>query len=100
MFHYFEDGKMSIKMRKPSKKTYLLASWEGLYLFVGYKDGKGCQEQDDGTIICIFKDKDGQTWQKAKWDLQIYHAVFSQSMRTQIFYVGNGYTCDLKGGLK
>jgi hypothetical protein len=42
MFHYFEDGKMSIKMRKPSKKTYLLASWEGLYLFVGYKDGKGC----------------------------------------------------------
>jgi hypothetical protein len=42
MFHSFEDGKMSIKMRKLGKKKYLLASWEGLYLFVGYKDGKGC----------------------------------------------------------
>lgn len=75
MFHSFEDGKMSINMRKLSKKKYLLASWEGLYMFVGYKDGKGCQEHDDVAIICIFKDKDGQTWQRAKWDLHIYHAT-------------------------
>lgn len=46
-------------MKKLAKKKYLLAGWERLYLFVGYKDGKGCQEQDDGAIICIFKDKDG-----------------------------------------
>lgn len=75
MFHFFEDGKMSVKMRKPSKKKYFLASWEGLYLFASYKDGKGCQEQDGGAIIHIFKDKDDQTWQRAKWDLQIYHAT-------------------------
>jgi len=59
MFHSFENGKMSVKMKKLAKKKYLLAGWERLYLFVGYKDGKGCQEQDDGAIICIFKDKDG-----------------------------------------
>jgi hypothetical protein len=28
-------------MHKPNEKKYLLASWEGPYLFVGYKDGHG-----------------------------------------------------------
>jgi hypothetical protein len=26
----------------------LVDSWEGLYTFLGYKDGKGTQEQDEG----------------------------------------------------
>jgi hypothetical protein len=75
MFHSFEDGKVLIKMKKLGKKKSLLASWEGLYLVAGYKDGKGCPEQDDGAKICIIKDKDGQTWQKRKQDLQIYHTT-------------------------
>jgi hypothetical protein len=37
-----------------------LASWERPYQFLGYKDGKGDYEQDEGVRICIFKDKDGQ----------------------------------------
>jgi uncharacterized protein YmfQ (DUF2313 family) len=43
LFHSFEDGEMLVKMRKPSKKKSLLASWEGLYMFANYKDGRGCR---------------------------------------------------------
>jgi hypothetical protein len=42
-FHFFEDGKVLIKMRKPGKKKSLLASWEGPYMFANYKDGRGCR---------------------------------------------------------
>lgn len=75
MFHFFKDDEVFVKMWKLGKKNSLLASQEGLYLFVGYKDGKNCQEQDNGARICILKDNKGQIWQKAKQDLQIYHAT-------------------------
>ncbi len=73
MFQSFGDGKILVKMRKPSKNKSLLASWEGAYMFIGSKDKKGGQEQDEGARICIFRDKDDQTWQRTRWDLQIYH---------------------------
>jgi hypothetical protein len=53
---------MSMKMRKLGKKKSMFISWERPYQFAGYKDGKGCQEQDEGAKICIIRDKDGQTW--------------------------------------
>jgi hypothetical protein len=34
-----------------------MCNWEGLYIFVGYKDGKGLQVQDHGSRICVvYKD--------------------------------------------
>ncbi len=62
IFHFFGDGEMSMKMRKLGKKKSMFISWERPYQFAGYKDGKGCQEQDEGAKICIIRDKDGQTW--------------------------------------
>jgi hypothetical protein len=44
MFHYFEEGEIYVKMRKPRKKKSLLASWEGPSLFVSYKDKKGSEK--------------------------------------------------------
>jgi hypothetical protein len=48
-----------VKMCKPGKKRSLLNNWEGPYFFVGYKDGKGFQEQDHGNRMCILKDFNG-----------------------------------------
>ncbi len=45
----FEEGKTMVKMRKPGKRRALLASWEGSYAFMKYKDEKGCREFDDGS---------------------------------------------------
>jgi hypothetical protein len=41
MFPSFGNEKMLVKMKKPSKNKSLLASWEGVYMFVGCKDKKG-----------------------------------------------------------
>jgi hypothetical protein len=46
-------------MRKPGKKRSLFNNWEGSYIFVDYKDGKGFQEQNHGSKMCIFKDLKG-----------------------------------------
>jgi hypothetical protein len=48
-----------IKMRKPGKKRSLFSNWEGPYIFVDYKDGKGFQEQDHDSRMCILKDLKG-----------------------------------------
>lgn len=50
MFHSFGEGEVYMKMCKPRKKNHLV-SWEGPYLFVGYKDKKRCQEHDIGARI-------------------------------------------------
>jgi hypothetical protein len=42
MFYYFREGKVFVNMQKLGKKKSLLPNWEGPYLFVGYKDEKGC----------------------------------------------------------
>jgi hypothetical protein len=65
-----------LKMHKLGKKRNLVGNWEGPYAFVGYKDGKGYQERDEGSRICIIKDLDGKHWEWARRDLQIYHLVF------------------------
>ncbi len=57
MFHVFGEGEIWVKMCKPIKKKSLLVNWEGFYFFLGYKDGKGIQKQDDGAMICFLKDK-------------------------------------------
>jgi len=44
-----------VEMGRPMKKKSLPSNWEGLYIFIDYKDGKGFQEQDHGDRICIFK---------------------------------------------
>lgn len=76
MFHSFGEEEVWMKMRKPNEKKYLLASWEGLYLFVGYKEGHGHQEQDYGSRVCILNDKAGQVWERVRCDLQKYqHAL-------------------------
>ncbi len=48
LFTDFEEEGVQIKMQKPSKKKNLAGSWEGLYIFVGYKDRKVTQEQNEG----------------------------------------------------
>lgn len=40
MFQSFGDEKVLMKMKKPRKNKSLLASWEGPYMFAGYKDRK------------------------------------------------------------
>jgi hypothetical protein len=35
-----------------------MGSWEGPYVFVAYKDGKGSQEHDEGGRTYIIKDMD------------------------------------------
>jgi hypothetical protein len=34
---------------------------------------KKVMNKDEGGRICILKDEDGQTWHRARRDLQIYH---------------------------
>jgi hypothetical protein len=57
-------------MCRPKKKK-LLGNWEGLYIFIAYKDGKGSQEQNRGSRICILKDLMEQCWECVKKDLQL-----------------------------
>jgi hypothetical protein len=42
------------------------------YFFVEYKDGKGFQEQDHDSRMCILKDRKGQCWHRSRRDLQFY----------------------------
>jgi len=54
--HVFEGlvaGETMVKMKKPSKRRALTASWEGPYLFVGHTNGKGNLEFEEGNQICI-----------------------------------------------
>ncbi len=51
LFIGFEEGDTKIKMRKSGKKRSLIGSWGGPYDFASYKDGKGCQEQDDAIKL-------------------------------------------------
>jgi hypothetical protein len=59
----------NVKMCKPGKKRSLLSNWEGPYFFVEYKDGKGFQEQNHGSRMCILKYLNGQCWERSKRDL-------------------------------
>ncbi|CAM6020256.1 unnamed protein product [Sphagnum balticum] len=68
-----DEGKTMIKMRKPGKKRALLANWEGSYVFVKYKDKKGCREFDDGCQVCILKGIDGKQWECVRRDLQVFN---------------------------
>jgi hypothetical protein len=52
-----------------------MGSWEGPYVFVAYKDGKGPQKQNEGNKTCTIKDMDEKHWERVKNDLQIYHYV-------------------------
>jgi L-rhamnose mutarotase len=68
LFEGFEEGDTKVKMHKLGKKRNLMGSWEGPYDFVSNKDGKGCQEQDEGSTTCMIKDLDGKCWEKARRD--------------------------------
>jgi hypothetical protein len=56
-------------MKKPGKKKFLMSSWEGFYLFVGYVDEQISMGQDDGIRKCIIKGKDEQQWEHPMRDL-------------------------------
>jgi len=54
--HTFEGlvaGETMVKMKKPGRKKTLAASWEGPYRFVGYVDGKGNFDFEEGSRMCI-----------------------------------------------
>jgi hypothetical protein len=53
-----------VKMHITRKKKSLLINWEGPQFFVDYKDGKGFQEQDHGSIMCILKYLKEQCWER------------------------------------
>jgi hypothetical protein len=61
-----------------------MGSWEGPYDFVSYKDGKGCQKQNEGNKTCIIK-KFGQELlgegKKRYVDLP-FNILMNQSMKT------------------
>ncbi len=49
--HLFEGliaGLTMVKMKKPSKRRALTASWEGPYRFIGHTDGKGNLDFEEG----------------------------------------------------
>jgi hypothetical protein len=61
--HLFEGlvaGVSIVKMKKPSKRRALSASWESPYQFVGHADGKGNFDFEEGCRICIVQDADGR----------------------------------------
>jgi hypothetical protein len=64
-----------VKMHRLGKNKSLMCNWEGPYMFVGCKDGKGFQEKDHGNTICIVKDLKEQHWECATRDLQLYHSI-------------------------
>ncbi len=55
MFPCFVVEKDMVKMKKPSKRKYFKASWEGPYFFVGYANVKDNVEFDEGGCIYIIK---------------------------------------------
>jgi hypothetical protein len=55
MFCCYKD---MVKMKKPNKKKYLEASWEGPYFFVGYANGKDNVEFDEDGCIYTIKEQD------------------------------------------
>jgi hypothetical protein len=74
--HLFEGliaGETMVRMKKPGKKRALAASWEGPYQFMGHTDGKGNFDFEEGCRICTLQDADGNQWERARRDLQIYH---------------------------
>ncbi len=74
--HLFEGliaKETMVKMKKPSKKRALAASWEGPYQFMGHVDGKGNYDFEEGCRLCIIQDVDGRQWERSRRDLQIYH---------------------------
>jgi hypothetical protein len=75
MFEGFEGEGIKVNMCKLGIKKNLVGSWEGPYVFVVYKDGKGFQEQNEGGKTCTIKDMDKKHWEWVKKDLQIYHYV-------------------------
>jgi hypothetical protein len=66
-------GQTMVKMRKPRKKKALIAGWEGPYQFVALADGMGNLDFDEGNMICIIQDADGNQWERPRRDLQVYH---------------------------
>jgi hypothetical protein len=62
-----------VKMRKLGKKRALLASWEGSYAFMKYRNEKGCKEFDDGNQVYIINDLNGKQWEHARHDLQVFN---------------------------
>jgi hypothetical protein len=50
VFPSFVIGKDMAKMEKLGKKKAFEASWEGLYLFVGYANGKNEIDVDGGCM--------------------------------------------------
>jgi hypothetical protein len=62
-------------MCKFGKKKTIMCNWEGPYIFVDYKDGKGLQVQDHGSRICVVKYLKEQYWEHSRRDLQLYHFV-------------------------
>ncbi len=75
-FKGFEEGKTMVKMKKPRKSNALLANWEGPYVFMKYKDKKGCKEFDDNNLICIIKGIDGKQWECARRDLKMLKSKY------------------------
>jgi hypothetical protein len=74
--HLFEGliaGETMVRMKKPGKKRALAASWEGPYQFMGHTNGKGNFDFEEGCRICTIQDADGNQWERARRDLQIYH---------------------------
>jgi hypothetical protein len=79
--HTFEGlvaGETMVKMKKLGKKKALTASWEGPYLFVTHTDGIGNLDFEEGNMICIIQDTDGNQWERSRRDLQIYHTPQNQ----------------------
>jgi hypothetical protein len=72
IFDGFEENN-KVKMRKLGKKKSLVRNWEGPYIFVDYKDGKGPHMQNHGSRICVVKNLNEQYWEHARRDLQLYH---------------------------
>ncbi len=60
MFLGFKEGKTYVKMKKLGKKKLLAFQLGGPSLFVDYLDGKGSMDQNEGSRICVVKDKEKQ----------------------------------------
>jgi len=74
LFEGLKAGVSMVKMKKPSKRRALSASWEGPYQFIGHTDGKGDFDSEEGCRICIIQDADERQWERSRRDLQIFHA--------------------------
>jgi hypothetical protein len=52
-------GQTMVKMKMPGKKKALTSSWEGPYQFVVHANGIGNIDFEEGNIIRIIQDADG-----------------------------------------